>query len=148
VKVEHSVVIDRPVEDVFRYVTTYERHPEWRIETEQTEETSEGPTGVGSTGREVSRVLGRKIEADTVITEYEPGRRLMAETTSGPFPIRAGHVTEPVEQGTRYTFVVEGEPGGFFKLAEPILRRIVNRQVETNVMNLKDLMEAGADSEE
>ncbi len=34
-KVEHSVLIDRPVGDVFKYVTTYERHPGWRIETEE-----------------------------------------------------------------------------------------------------------------
>jgi uncharacterized protein YndB with AHSA1/START domain len=47
-RVEHSVVIDRPVEDVFRYVTTYERHPEWCTETEEAGATSEGPTGVGN----------------------------------------------------------------------------------------------------
>jgi hypothetical protein len=32
--------------------------------------------------------------------------------------------------------------GGFFKLAEPLVVRMLNRQFETNFANLKDLLEA------
>ena len=146
-KIEESVVIRQPVEEVFRYVTKYERHPEWRSETLEARGTSDGPTEVGSTGWEVSQFLGRRIEATSVITQFEPNNKLMCETTSEPFTIKGGHTVEPVDGETRYTFVAEGEPGGFFKLAEPILTRIGTRHVSTNLRNLKDLLEAGADAE-
>ena len=144
-KVEHSVVIKRPVEEVFEFVTNYQNHSLWRSETVEAIQTSKGPTGLGATGREVSQVLGRRIEATAVITGYEPSRKLSAKTTSGPFSIEASHTVESVEDGTRYTLVLEGEPGDFRGLAEPILVRMAQRQIETNLRNLKDLMEARID---
>ena len=43
--------------------------------------------------------------------------------------------------GTKVTFTLQGEAGGFFKLAEPIVTRSTQRQWETNLANLKDLLE-------
>ncbi len=40
-------------------------------------------------------------------------------------------------------FVLQGEPGGFFKLAEPLLGRMNQRQWDTNLANLKDVLEMG-----
>jgi hypothetical protein len=39
---------------------------------------------------------------------------------------------------------LEAEPGGFFKLAEPLLVSILKRQFEADLANLKDLMETHA----
>jgi hypothetical protein len=38
-------------------------------------------------------------------------------------------------------FELQGEPGGFFKLAEPLLARMLQRQWDTNLANLKDAIE-------
>jgi hypothetical protein len=43
------------------------------------------------------------------------------------------------------TWSIEGEPEGFFRVAAPVLRGMVKRQVESQLGNLKDLLEAGAD---
>jgi hypothetical protein len=40
------------------------------------------------------------------------------------------------------TIALDAEPGGFFKLAEPLVARITQRQWETNLENLKDLLES------
>jgi len=37
----------------------------------------------------------------------------------------------------------EGEPGGFFKLAEPIVARASERQLKGDFETLKDLLEGG-----
>ena len=140
-KVEQSVVINRPVEEVFEFVTNYENHPLWRSETVEAMQTSSGPTAVGSMGVEVIQVLGRRFEGTAVITEYEPNRVLSARAVSAPFPIEGSHIVESVEDGTRYTFVAEAEPGNFLGIAEPILVRMAERQIETNLSNLKDLLE-------
>ncbi len=49
---------------------------------------------------------------------------------------------EAVNGSTKVTMVGEAEPGGFFKLAEPIALRMTQRQLETSLSNLKDLLEA------
>ena len=51
---------------------------------------------------------------------------------------------EPVADGTRVSESVEGEPGGFFKLAEPLVVKMSQRQFQSDFDNLRDLMEANA----
>ena len=40
--------------------------------------------------------------------------------------------------------MVDAQIGGFFRLAEPIIARMMKRQVEADYANLKDLLEARA----
>ena len=61
----------------------------------------------------------------------------------GPIPDQDWTYTfEEVLVGTRLTRAVEGEPGGFFKLADPLIERALKRQVRTDLETLKDLLEA------
>jgi len=63
---------------------------------------------------------------------------------SGPFPLQVTVTFEPLEGGTRVNTTIEGEPGGFFKLAEPLIVSVSKRQSQSDLDNLKDLMEANA----
>lgn len=67
------------------------------------------------------------------------------QVTSGPIPVEDTFTFEAIEAGTRVTRVIEGEPGGFFRLGEPIVARMIRRQFENNLHNLKDLLEAQAE---
>ena len=48
---------------------------------------------------------------------------------------------EPVDGGTRVHQVAKGDPRGFFKVAEPVLVKLVRRQLKGSLENLKDLLE-------
>ena len=78
-----------------------------------------------------------------MITEYEQNRTYAGKSTSGPVPVEARQSYEPVAGGTRITFIAEMQPGGFFKLAEPLVMNLVKRQGEADAATLKALMEAG-----
>lgn len=145
IKAETSVVINRPVEKVFEFVNASENAPQWRSGVLESWQTSEGPIGVGTTLTEVIRFLGRRIESTFEVMEYEPNRKISAKTTSGPISFEVSRTFESVEGGTRLTVTIEGETGGFFKLAEPLVARMTNRQIETDHANLKDLLEAQAE---
>ena len=144
IKVEHSVVIDRPVEEVFAFVAAMENEPQWQSGVDEVHSTSEGPMGVGSTWFEVMRILGRRIETHYVVTEYEPNRKLSMKSTSGPVSMEGSMTFESAGGGTRMDITGQGDAKGFFKLAEPVLGRIINRQFEADLGNLKDLLEAQA----
>jgi uncharacterized membrane protein len=143
-KVEASVVINRPIEEVFAFAANIENNAQWQSGVLEAQVTSEGPIGVGTTYRYVTQLLGRRIEADGEVTEYEPNRTYSFESTSGPFPIEGGLTCEAAEDGTKVTLAVEADIGGFFKMAEPLVARTIKKQFEADVGKLKDLLEAQA----
>ncbi len=143
-KLDLSITINRPVEEVFAVLSNPENGPKWSSGSSEAKITSQGPIGVGTRYRSVRQALGRRIESETEITEYEPNRRYATKSISGPFPMESAVTFERVEGGTRVTGTLMGEPGGFFKLAEPLLVRTAKRQFEGDLANLKDLMEAHA----
>ena len=141
---EINFVINRPVEEVFAFGSNYENNSKWVSGVIEVKKTSEGPIGVGTTYRTVLTFLGRRIESEAECTEYEPNRSFAMKSTSGPFPVENQSTFERVEGGTRVTFSTVAEPGGFFKLAEPLLVSMVKRQFEADFAKLKDLLEAHA----
>ena len=145
IKIETSVVINRPIEEVFAFVTDVEKMPQWSAELVEAKKTSEGPVGVGTTFSAVAKVLGKRMENDHEVSEYEPNSKFAFKPTSGPVQLEIEYTFESVAGGTKFTVVAEAETGGFFKLAAPILARTMQRQYKTNFANLKDLLEAQAE---
>jgi uncharacterized protein YndB with AHSA1/START domain len=144
IKMETTVVINHPIEDVFAFVSNIEKLSQWAGPVLEAKQTSEGPVGVGTTSTRVVQFLGQRLETTHEVTEYEPNRKISFKSSSGPIPIEERFTFESVEDGTKGTFSGEVEAGGFFKLAEPIVARMLKRQMESDVNNLKELLEAQA----
>ncbi|MCH7585466.1 MAG: SRPBCC family protein [Acidobacteria bacterium] len=143
-RLEHSVVIDRPVEEVFAFITNPENDLRWERRVVESTHTSEGPMGVGTTGRKVRRFLSLRLANNYELTAFEPNRKLAAKTTYGPIPFEWTATLEAVEGGTRVTFVAEGKPSGIFKLAGPILARVGQGGLEHDSASLKKVLETQA----
>ena len=144
IKVHHSVVIERPLAEVFAYTTDVENMSVWSSEVERAWKISEGPLGKGTTlGSEV-KLLGRKIENTIEVTSFEPNTKWSLKPTSGPVSGDAEFHFESVADGTAVSVSLEADAGGFFKLGEPIVNRMLQRQYETNLATLKDILEAQA----
>jgi uncharacterized membrane protein len=142
VRVEHSLVIERPPAEVFAYTTDPEKLPEWQ--STALEARSEGPVRQGAHMTEVRKFLGRRMETEVEVTAYEQDRRFAIKVVSGPVPFNFEETFEPSNGGTNVNVVLEGEPGGFFKLAEPLVERAVRRQIQADYEQLKDILEARA----
>ncbi len=143
-RAEVSTTIKRPVEDVFAVVSDIENTPKWTSGALEAKQTSPGPIGVGTTTHSVNKFLGRRIENDSEVTEFEPNRKFAWQSKSGPFPVQASVTLAQIEGDTRVNLTIEAEPGGFFKLAEPLIVSSARRQFQSDLDNLKDLMEANA----
>lgn len=140
---ERSIVIARLVEEVFAFVGDVRNNPLWNGWIVESELVS-GDGGAGSTSRHVARFLGKRIEAEAVITAYEPNQRACTRTTAGPIPTHGCRMVERVDGGTRFTQTIEAQPGGFFGLAEHIVVRLAARQLESDMLMLKELLKSGA----
>jgi hypothetical protein len=111
--------------------------------TETAEWTSNGSHGVGSTMKVVARFLGRKIESEIEITAWEPPHRVDFKFVNSPYPAEVTNTFESQGDGTLLTARSQGNMGSFFKLAEGLVARQLEKQLDANHESLKILMEAG-----
>lgn len=145
-RLEKSVVINQPIEKVFEFVGNPENDSLWQTQIQEAKITSDGPIGVGSTTSQTAHFLGRGIETTGEITKYERNRMFAWKSTSGPIPGEGQTTVEAEGEGqTKVTIMANLDIGGFFKLAEPLVARSGRRQIEANMANLKDILEAVAD---
>ena len=140
--ITQSVTVNRPVEEVWAFIGTFENTTRWSRGVLAARQTSGGPLGVGSTLQTVVRAFGRRRTADYLVTEYEPGRAFAFEVTSGPMTSRARYSIEPAGAGTRLTASGEVQPTGSYRLLAPLLVRIVERHSQADLVNVKRILEA------
>jgi carbon monoxide dehydrogenase subunit G len=141
---EINLVINRPVEEVFAFISNPENLSRWRAGTLELARTSSEPLSVGSIFKGRFTFLGRPFDGNLEIILHEPHQRYGTRLTEGPFPLEARYALVPAGSGTYLTLVIEGEPGGFFKLAEPLVVSLAKRSYEADLHNLKEMLEAQA----
>lgn len=139
--VEESVHIDRPVAEVFAYMS--DPGNQTTIQSNMIEFHSDGPLEKGRRTSGVTRVAGRKVEWTAEVTEFEPDRRVEIRSVEAPMSFHITWRLEPSEEGTRLTFEQEiGSLGSFFgRLADPVVTKMYARDVRGNLDNLKTLLE-------
>jgi uncharacterized membrane protein len=143
IRLEHEVEIARPVSEVFAYVTDMEKLPEWqttaiagRLESDRMEK--------GARVVEVRKLLGRELESQLDVTEYEPERQFAVEVADGPVMYRANQTFETASGGTRVHVVFEGEPAGYFPISDDDVELQIRRELEEDFQSLKLMLESGA----
>jgi len=141
INVQVSIVIHRPLGEVFAFLSDLENNLNWRTGMIEARKISEGPIGVGTTYRMINNFFGRRLEGEAVVTEYELNRKYATVNKSG-LPIETKRTFEPVEGGAQVTFSVKVEIGGFLKLVEPLLARIGKRRLTADAIKVKNIIEA------
>jgi uncharacterized membrane protein len=139
-RMEHTVTVKRPAEEVFDYLADVRHLPQWQDGVVEVR-TDDEPR-VGSRFVEVRSFLGKRIESTVEIVAYEPSRLFTIKVIEGPIPFEVRHTIEPEGDATRVDVMGEGEPGGFFKLAEGLVTRQVQKAAEKDFAKLKQVLEA------
>jgi hypothetical protein len=82
------------------------------------------------------------------ITGYEPPTVCAFRAKQGPLTMQMRFtLTSEGPDATRVTQVAEGESGGLFKLADPILASTMKKQFVADLETLKTMLESGIASE-
>ena len=102
-RIEQSVEIERPPDEVFSFVADLRNDARWAPACEDVQNASEGPPGVGATFRQAGRLLGRRFEVPIEITAYEPNRKIVIEPVAGPVQLTHVRSVEGTTGGTRLT---------------------------------------------
>src|SRR5215467_13845212 len=142
IHIEESITINRPIEEVFAYVSDFRTALQWQSGVVDVQLTPESPVGVGTRAAFVRVFLGRKVEMAVELVEYEPPTKQVFKTISGPMPGTVSRRFEATAEGTTVSQVIEGEAGGVFALAEPLVARSLSRGVKASFGDLKDLLDS------
>ena len=142
VKIEHTVVIHRPVGEVFEFLVNPENNHLWQEGVVKSRMIPQGQVDVGTKGEDVRKYLGREFQTTYEIVEYEPDRKLRFRSLSGPVQFEGSYALEPVDEGTRFSFTIQGDAGPFSALAGPLASRMVQKQVERDAVSLKRRLES------
>jgi carbon monoxide dehydrogenase subunit G len=140
--ITQSVTVNRPVEEVWTFISNFENTTRWSRGVLEAKQTSDGPLGVGSTLQTVVKAFGRRRTADYLVTDYEPNHAFAFKVTSGPMTSRARYSVEPAGTGTRLTASGEAEATGLYKLLAPLLVRILKRHSQDDLANVKRILDA------
>jgi len=142
IKVEKSIFINKPVEEVFNYVTAADTYTKWQGSVTEVIE-GEGPRNrVGSQFTEVRKFMGQEMRTTLELTEFVPNTKWAAKVVKGPVPYVVNMTFQRVEGGTKVTTSVDGEPKGFFKLAEGMVAGQLEKSLAEDEQKLKEILEA------
>lgn len=141
--VHGSIVINRPIEDVFAVLTNVENAGKWFPGNVQEWWTSPPPHGVGSTRRARVKLGLMTTENDAVTTVFEPPHRAGMKGTSKNAPFEAMLTFESVEGGTRVESKLSLLMTGPGKLFGGMFGRWYGKRWDQGLVNLKRMMEAG-----
>jgi uncharacterized protein YndB with AHSA1/START domain len=138
INIEKSIVIDKPVEQVFAYVTDGSNAPKWQGGLEAVEGQA---SPVGAQYTEVRKFMGREMRSVLEVTAFEPHTRWGVKVVKGPVPYEVTVQLEPQDHSTRMTTRIVGEPTGFFKVAEGMVKGQLEKSIEEDNQRLKGILE-------
>ena len=140
-----TVNIDRPAGEVFAFLEEVENNPRWLGGMISAAWTTPPPVAVGSRYEQVARFLGKQIRTSFEVTEHQPGTLVTISSREGSsFPLTVARRVEPTgDSGCRVTETVHSDPRGFYRVAEPLLRWMVRRNIRRDYHGLKRLLESG-----
>jgi carbon monoxide dehydrogenase subunit G len=143
IQFETTILINRPIQEVFTFLSNPLNLPRWQSMVKEVQPASQGTLGKGATFTIKSEMMGQKMEGRIEIVDIEPPSTFAFRNQSGPMSVMVTMNLKPAGAGAQVAIRAMGEPGGMFKLAEPVLAKQVQSQMETNLARLKDYLESG-----
>lgn len=136
-----STLIDRPIGQVFEFVSTPENDFRWQYGTLAAARLPRGGGAMQTFFRSIGHLMGRRNLSTFEVTEYEPDKKYGFKSLSGPVHTRTSYILEPVGGRTRVNVFIQASAPDFFHITERLLGTTMKRQLEENVSVLKTILE-------
>jgi uncharacterized protein YndB with AHSA1/START domain len=141
---EGTVVIERPIEEVFAFLADGENDPKFSPRVLEIAKTTDGPPGVGTVYASTVKDAGVKTKREFRLTEFQPPTRIRWEEISKNLVTASegGYDLAPEGTGTRVTIhnVLEGHGPG--KLIAPLALRSARKGADDFARAIKQAVEA------
>lgn len=143
IKLISRTLIERPVEQVFDFVSTPENDFQWQYGTLASARISEGASQRGTAFRSIGHLLGHRVQGTFEVTEYEPNKKYGFKSLSGPWQSRTSYTFEMDNGSTQIDIATQVTMINFHQVNQGALEKDMKKQLKENLVKLKDLLEAG-----
>jgi uncharacterized protein YndB with AHSA1/START domain len=139
--IEAEADIRRPAEEVFDYASDPANEPEWNIRMKCIQKLTDGPVGVGARYR-MEFTQGPAATSECVrferpgFWEHAGGSKIISSGFSGR--------VVPRSDGSHLLLRMQIQPRGLLRLALPLVRRRMQRELARDIATIKARLEAAA----
>lgn len=135
-RVESTVTVARPPEDVYAFFLDFDKYGEERVESVVKE--PDGPTSAGTVFRFGN---GKGRETTMRFTSLEPNRKIEFDGDVGPLKPVGAFIIESTEGGSKLTIRVAPNPVGALKVASPLINLVGSRTWAKRLAQIKAAIE-------
>jgi uncharacterized membrane protein len=136
---ENTIRIDRPIEEVFAFLSDFENIPKWNHYVLEVKQLSESPIDIGTTYHQVRKT----DQQDFRIIEFEPDHTVAVKTLPQSSPSFERRITLYEEGDTTHIRDQWKLDTGRPALLERLARGRVKSSVADNLAKLKELLVEG-----
>lgn len=141
-----SVVVYRPIQFVFDFISTSENDFQWQYGTLDSARVSEGAIGVGAFFRSIGHLMGRRIQGTFEVTAYEANKKYGFKSLSGPLETETLYTFEIARGSTKINVSTRATVADFFQVHENMLEKQLRKQLRENLAMLKGILETKWDN--
>ncbi|MCT8137682.1 SRPBCC family protein [Anaerobacillus sp. CMMVII] len=141
--VEYSVIINKPITEVFAYIENLENRPKWEQGVVEVKVVSGNYTEPGSVIQITNQMLGKKMETVAEVVDYEKNKHVICRAEK-PFQHEIANVYEDLGGKTKFTRRATANvetQGGVTKLTSTLLVKRVEKAFQKTVENAKKQLE-------
>ena len=142
-RIHGSILIRRPVAEVFAYLADFTHDREWRGEVTDVHPLSGERGTAGERYVEAMHFPGVRVRSQFEVTAFEPPRLLAAEGESeGMHASQRYELTPQGARATRLDVSTRIETHGVLTMGEPVAAMLLDRRAHENLRRLKRALES------
>ena len=136
-----STLIERPIQQVFDFVSTPENDFQWQYGTLARARIPKGGSAMQTFFRSIGHLMGRRNLSTFEITEFKPNEKYSFKSLSGPVHSSTSYTLEDTSGRTRLNISIQASAPNFFRITEKLLWKTLKVQLEEDVATLKTILE-------
>jgi uncharacterized protein YndB with AHSA1/START domain len=146
-----TATINKPIEEVFSFISNVENQDLWVKGSSETKLVSEESIELGSTFEGKFTYSGKIHEIKYEVVNYTPPNLFGVKSTQGPFPFESWLNLKNKNDQTEIVNTMEAGSDHIittimFILLKPILRRQMNKQMRQELNELKLILESNSEA--
>ena len=140
VTIERTVVVDRPLSQVFDYLSDFTTTNEWDPGTVKTVRVS-GDGGVGTAYRNTSKFAGRETELTYVVEKIEPHALFALRGENKTVVARDTMTFRETPSGTSVTYRGDFDFKGLARFSEPLVKPFLTKLFDEGAQGIREALE-------
>lgn len=140
-----SVIIRKPLEEVFAQATDFTNSPEIMDTVVDVELLSDGPVREGFRFKETREIRGKKASSVIEVTDFELNKKYSVRSHQHGLDLRYQYEFVQTTEGTKVEFAGELYTEGFRnKLMKPLIKQIIKKEDQDHLQHLKKFIETSS----